>query len=362
MISISPAQFGMLTFVTRISLVIVRLPTLKLIPKGPDAWIAILLGSLFGNLMLWVLLRQAAVRPQFTPIERLQSAFGPVAGAIAGVCYLLLFLYDTMVSTRMYAGLLVSQPMPETPTEAFVFMLIFAAAYAAWKGPEVVARVGEFMTPLIFLGLAVVLVFGINQMDPRSLKPVLAYGWGQVLRAALFSTFVHVELAALLMFVPLVRDPRRMVRAGVLGSLSAGMVTVVAAACLIMFYGAPRTQRLVFPLYDMARAITFADFFERIDALFVFAWTAGSFIKVALLLWALAYGMGQLLGVKNWRALIRPLALLTGFVAMRVYANQAEVRILTSPQVYTFIALPFLVLFPLALALAEALRPGGRAQ
>lgn len=350
----------MLVFLLRISLTIVRLPVLKAVKTGPDAWIASLIGTTVGLVIMWLIIKLALREPTLTPLERMERALGTVTGRLMGALYLLFFFWDAMLSTRLYAGLIISQPMPETPTEAFVFMLLLGSAYTALKGPEVVARVGEFIAPVILLGMLTVLLLGVNNMDPQALRPVLGYGWGQVLRAAIFPAAVHVEVIAILTLTPMVREPKQMLKAGIYAALLAGIVAALASACLIMFYGAPRTQRLVYPLYDLARAISFGDFFERIDALFIFTWTAGSFIKVALLLWICSFILAQILRLKESRVLVRPLALLAGFLAMRAYANQAEIRALNAPQVYTFIALPFLVLFPLILAVVELFRPPGR--
>ncbi|MDF2631288.1 MAG: hypothetical protein K0R39_5119 [Symbiobacteriaceae bacterium] len=362
MAKISARQFGMLVFLLRISLTIVRLPVLKAVKVGPDAWIASLLGTAVGLVALWLLISLFLREPSLTPMERVDRALGKVAGGLLGTLYLIFIFWDLMLTTRLYAGLLISQPMPETPTEAFVFMLLLGAVYAAHKGPEVVARVGEFIAPLILLSTVIVLPLGANNMNLSALTPVLGYGWGQVLRAALFPATVHVEIIALLALTPMVRDPKNMLRTGMIGGLLAGLIAAVASACLIMFYGVPRTQRLVYPLYDLTRSVTFGDFFERIDALFIFTWTASSFVKVALLIWISSFVLGHVLRIKNSRVLIRPLALLAGFLAMRAYANQAEVRALTSPQIYPFVALPFLVLFPLVLQVAEWIRrPRGKA-
>jgi len=360
MATISARQFGMLVFLFRVSLTIVRLPVLKAVKVGPDAWIASLLGTSVGLVALWLLITLMVQEPSLTPMERVDRALGKVAGGLIGALYLLFIYWDLLLSTRLYAGLLISQPMPETPTEAFVFMLLLGAVYAALKGPEVVARVGEFTAPLVLLGLVLVLALGVNHMNPQALLPVVGYGWGQIFRAALVPAAVHVEVMALLMLTPMVREPKKMARAGVMGALLAAVVATVAAASLIMFYGAPRTQRLVYPVYDLARAISIGDFFERMDALFIFTWTAGSFVKVAVLLWISALALAHLLRIKEPRVLVRPLALLAGFLAMRAYANQAEVRAVNTPQIYPFVAAPFLLFFPFLLLVAERIRRPGR--
>ena len=356
MAQISARQFGMLIFLLRIGLTIVRLPALKLMPKGPDAWLALLIGTVVGaGLVGWVL-SEAARTPTLTLQERLDSALGMVPGRIVGWCYLLFFLWDTMLAVRLYSGMLTAQPMPETPPEAFMFMMLAGTAFTAIQGPEVVARMAEVTAPLIIGGIVLVLLLGLNRMDPHALKPVVGYGWAPILRTAVFPAGVQSETLAALLLLPHTKDPRQAARAGAAAATAAGGLSALCAAVLVMFYSSPETRRLVYPLYDMARSITIGDFFERIDALFIIIWSANSFVKLAFLHWATSRGLAQLLGLKGARHLVLPLALLIGLAATRAYGSQAELYSLNSPPVYIMTTGPFLLGFPVLLSGAELLR------
>lgn len=355
---ISPRQLGALVFVVRMGMAVVRLPALKHVKQGPDAWLGVLLGTAAGTFLLWGSWRLMAGKPGRDILSLSGDALGPYLGWLAGACYVLFWIWDALVSLRMFSGLLIAQPLPETPAEAFLVLLAVGAAYLAAQGPEVIGRMGGMLAPAVLAGVLLVLLLGANQMDPLSLKPFLGFGWTPVFRSALFPAFVFAETMACSMFLPYVGDPRAGVRAAVLGGVLGGLATALAAAVLVMFYGSAQTTRLAYPLYDLARSVAFGEFFERMDPLFIVLWTVASFIKVSVLLWAVSHGLARLFGLKRAWSLVPPLALLFVFGAIRAYSNQAEIVTLASIQVFTLIAFPFLVGIPLLAAAGLLARRG----
>lgn len=337
---------------------IVRLPALKHVREGQDAWLGILIGTAAGTLLLWGILRLVTLKPGRDLLDLSTDALGPLLGRAVAVCYVLYFTWDALLSLRLYSGLLIAQPLPETPAEAFIFLVAGAAAYAATKGPEVLGRLGELLAPLILAGVLLVLLLGINQMDPLNLRPFLGSGLSPVLRASTFPAFVFSETLVCTLFLPHMAASRKAIRAALAGGVLGGVVSALAAAALVMFYGSKLSIRLAFPLYDLARTVSIGEFFERLDPLFIIIWTAATFLKVAILLWGVAHCAAKLLRLKRAAALILPLALLFSFSAMRAYATQAEITTLASIQIYPLFTFPSLIVFPLILALGSAFRRG----
>lgn len=357
---ITPRQLGALVFVTRMGMAIVRLPAIKHVKEGPDAWLGVLAGTLVGVLLLWGLYSLIARKPGRDLLDLSTDALGPYLGRAVGALYVLWFAWDAMVAMRLYSGLLFAQPLPETPAEAMIFMIGVGAAFAALQGPEVVARLGGMLAPLILLGALLVMALGINQMEPNNLQPFLGFGFFPVFRSSLFPTFAYSETLACSLLLAHTKEPDKAIRGALAGAVAGGVVTALGAAAITMFYGSRQATRLAYPLYDLARSVSFGEFFERMDPLFIVMWTVASYIKIAVLLWATAHGTAKLLGLKRVSALVPPLTLLFCFGAMRTYGTQAEVATLTSIQVYPLLTFPFLVGIPALLAGASFLRPGWR--
>ncbi len=350
---ISAWQIGVLVFLLRFSQAIVSLTPPKYTTKGPDAWIGALIGTLVGLGIVWLIATTAVLEPNRTPIERWITAIGPVLGRIAGAIYVGIILLNTMLTVRMYGGLLISQPMPETPVEAFVVLLAAGACYAAWHGLEVTARVGEVVMPLVLVGVGVVFLLASREMDPRALKPVLGWGWWPPIRTSFTTMALHFELLCAGFLLSRAANPKAGARAALIGAAAAGVLIIGGSASIVMFYGSEEARRITFPLYDLARSVTVGDFLERMDPLFMLIWTMGSFVKVSTLLWTATLGLTQLLGLRERRPLVMPLTLFCILTSLLLYDSQAEVTTLFSPQVLPWAVGPFLLGIPGVLALVE---------
>lgn len=358
---ISAWQVGVLVFLMRYSQAIVSLTPPKYTTKGPDAWIATLIGTVVGTAIIWLIAASAAREAHRTPIERWIAATGPIFGRIAGSSYLVILLFSVMLTVRQYGGLLISQPMPETPAEAFVLLLAAGACYAAWHGPEVTARVSEVVLPLLLIGVGLVFLLAAKDMEFRLLKPVLGWGWTPALRASYTTMALHFELLPAGFLIARASNPKRAARAAVVATVAAGILIVGGSAGVVMFYGAEEARRIAYPLYDLARSVSVGEFLERMDPLFILTWTMGSYVKVAVQLWAATLALTQLLGLRAFRPLVAPLTLFCILASLLLYEGQAELSALFSPQVLPWVVWPFLTAEPALLALVEWVRRERRA-
>lgn len=355
---ISSRQLGWLLFITRISLGILLLPSLQHVGKGPDAWLSGVIGVSLGTTLLWLIARTTLQRPGCTLIQRLEAAFGPLFGRAIGLGYLLYFLVNAGLTMRTFAALLTSQPMPETPPEAFLFMVAIGAVFAARQGLEVVGRVAELLGPLMLLVLSSIFVLGIPDMAPSFLKPVLGYGIAPVLRGAIYPFCVHADLVVLTMLAPQVQDQANLPRAVVTGSLGGGTILTLGSVAVTMFYSASGAARLVFPLYDLVRSINVAEVLQRLDALFLITWTIGVYLKTALYLWASGIVLAQLTGLPKHDPLLTSIALLAVTIGAKAYIGTIDAAAINSPPVFPWLSLPFFFM-PLLLAGVERLRRMG---
>lgn len=357
MLMLSSRQFGWLIFIVRISLGMLLLPVLQHIGKGPDAWIASIIGVSLGTTLIWLVTRTALQRPTCSLIERLQGACGPILGRAIGLGYLCYVLLNIGYTVRTYSALLTSQPMPETPANLFLFMVAGGCLYAARKGVEVIGRVAELLGPLMVLVLISIFFLGIPDMEPSFLRPVLGFGWTPVLRAALYPLCVHVDLVVLTMMIPLIRDREGIPRALVIGSLGGGMILTLGLVAVTMFYSPTGASRLVYPLYDFVRTVNLAEVLQRLDAFFLITWTIGVYVKTSLYLWAAGVILAQLTGLSH-DPFLPSIALLATTIGAKVYAGIVDTAAINSPYIFPWLSLPILLL-PLLLWGVERLRHRG---
>ncbi|MGB4007165.1 MAG: GerAB/ArcD/ProY family transporter, partial [Bacillota bacterium] len=88
--------------------------------------------------------------------------------------------------------------------------------------------------------------------------------------------------------------------------LISGVLMALAAVALVAVFG-PTANSWTLPLFSLSRMISLGDFFERIEAAVMAAWTLSTGIKLALFLWAASVAIAQLTGLKAFEHLVYPL-------------------------------------------------------
>lgn len=356
---ISPLQVAALLVAMRSVIHLSLLPVVSATPGSRDAWIASILGTVLAVIPTWLACRLTVMMPDKDLIQMCEHLLGKLLGKMAGFLFLGFFAMNAAVVLRQFSDFLTTAPMPETPTEFFLGAMALTTAYAIRKGLEPIARTNEMLLLPLFLFAMFVLGMGIPQMDPNRLKPYLAEGFFPVLTGASVVLGLWTEVMIIPMLAPKISDPRSMWRYA-LGSLAfSGIWLTLSALSAIMFFSPPEARVQVFPVYTLMRSVTLADFFERMDPLFLVVWTVASITKLALLSYVSCQGLARLLGLQDFRSLALPMGLAGAVVALTQFESVVDLQALNTPTTLPFLTLPFWLILP-AILLAVALLVRGR--
>jgi spore germination protein KB len=157
------------------------------------------------------------------------------------------------------------------------------------------------------------------------------------------------------MLVPFVNDRHRLFPAVVYGLLWQGAIWVIMGIAVTGLLG-PVQHFLYFPFFSAVRLISVADFIERVDALILGAWFLGMFLRDGMILWALALGTAQWLGLKHYRPLVIPLAGLAVTGSIIIAEGFIELRGYLAPETFTPYMLLFIWIIPVLVLAIAALR------
>jgi spore germination protein KB len=353
---ISPLQMAYLLVIQRAVIMLALLPVVTYTPGGRDGWLASVLGTMLGMIPTWLGWKVTRLLPGQDLAQICEACLGKVVGKAVTVLYLGFFAMNAAVVLRQFSDFLTTAPMPETPTEFFLGLAALAAVYAIRQGIEVTARVTELLLPPLVLFVLAVLALGIKDMDITRLKPYVEHGWGAVFVGAATAASLWAESLIITMLAPLISNSRLMLRYALTAVLFAGFWLTLSALAAITFFSAPEAQVQMFPLYSLMRTVSLGDFLERMDPLFLGAWTIGSFIKLALLSYVSCKLLARILGLAEYRSLAFPMAFLGSVVALQQFQSVVSLRAFNDPRVLSILLLPFGILFPVLLLIAGRLR------
>jgi spore germination protein KB len=318
-----------------------------------DAWIANLLGLAAGLLLFWVYYRLFRYYPDIPLTSYAQKIIGKWLGSIIASLYIVYFLYQSSRILRDIGELLITTLYNQTPLLVLNTFMLFTLLYGAFKGIEVVARVGELCFPIVYLlaisGFLAILLTDIVHLD--NLKPILENGGGIILKTVVRSTlnFPFGEMVVFTMLLPYLNKPKKVLHICLGGVLLSGINITITSIINIAVLGVDLFIRSPFPLFNTIRKIELSTFLQRLDVFFILYLIVAGFFKLYLYFYVAVVGAADLFKIKNQTKLVLPLGTLIFFGSITIASNYAEhikEGIFLIPY---FIHMPFQVIIPVIL-------------
>ena len=359
---INSRQLFYLLFIPRTTVVISFLPSLTSADALQDAWLSALLTFLPGVAIILLIGKLALKFPEKDIVQYGEELLGAIPGKLLLFPYFFFFLHVASTDLRLYAGVIKTGFLTETPLVVTAGIMMLAVVAVVYAGLEPLSRCADVIFPVFLLMTAAGLLFPLVRADFQNLQPVLARGWSPVIMGSIIPTMITAaQYLHLSVIVPSLVEPQKALRAALWSYVLSTAVLVLYSVLVVTVLGAEEGARSSFPVFRLLRAVSFSRFWERVEAVNIFSWGLGVFITVALGLYFSAWVISRLLGLRDYRPLLFPLAVIIVTLSVQQYASAFEVWRFFTPAVGAPLVF-FFVLFPLAVLWAACLlkRPGKR--
>jgi spore germination protein KB len=269
-----------------------------------DAWISMAIGGLAGILITYLVVKVSLLYPDQTLIEFSQTILGKWIGRIIVIPYFVTWYSVLGVIIREASDYLHLALFYQTPLWVLMFGLLFVIVYMTYGGIETIGRCSEIFGPIILATLLIVAVLSVSNFEWKRILPIYAdSGLYGILKGSLPVTSFFGESMMLLMLVPFVSKPGKVLKRAVSGVAVASVFVFAMTLGVILTFGNLAAE-MWYPFNRMIRFISIMEFIQNVDALIVILWLLSIFIKLSMLLFLTSYGTAEWLGIKSWRSLI----------------------------------------------------------
>ena len=288
------------------------LPSWTAAAAGKSAWLTGILAFpvLLGlGWLLSVLLRRGEGLGQ-----ALQRSLGPRLGRGAVALCLLWALFLLCLEGRLAAGRILSAGYRAGSPALFLLALL---ALAAWMGRgklSAFARAGEICALALSLGLGLVVLVSLLDLEPERVLPVWSSDLPRAGAAALIPVGVVSRGALAAFLAGQVEGQAGDRRRGAVRLLAGCLALALLQLGVLGQLGAGLCARLDAPFFEVARGIGLEGAFQRVDAVISALWILSDFAQLGLLVFALRHMAGALLGPRGerWAPLVCPALALAG--------------------------------------------------
>ncbi|MGO4543625.1 endospore germination permease [Paenibacillus sp. 2TAB23] len=352
---ISGTQLGFLLITFVISTIILTVPGIMVMFGMQDSWISIIPASLTGLLSIYVMITLSKRYPGLTLTQYGSKIVGKWLGRLLGINYIYYWFVSISTIIMQHSGFVNTLLLPKSPPIVASLTFLILCSIAVIAGIEVIARCNEFLTVIILFFLIPLLILSAVQGDANQLKPILGEGMIPVLQGAVSPAggFMN-QLFILGWLLPYLNQPKKARKASLiaLASISVLIITVILLTITVL---GPLTGKLTYSFLSVIQYIGIAGSFERLEALAVSIWVLGCFVKVSVSLFILCLCVSHLFGIRNYRDIVLPVALLSLIGSAWIFKNASE---LLNYLAFTFPLLAFFnqSLLPLSLLLIDTIK------
>lgn len=356
-ISSSQCLLLFITLVTATAVLFV--PAITAQEARQDGWLSALVFSTLFGLLVAVICTSLGLRfPGRTVIQYSPEILGRFLGKLAGLGYIFFFIHINSIIVREFGDFLTTVFLPDTPIDIFVATLLLLGASAVRNGLEVIARMNQFVFPLLLFSYMLIIVLVARDMDLHNLLPVLEGGIGPVLKGSFSPSAFRGEVCLILMLLPSLNNSKEATLTTVKAVMWIGILLTVDTVATLAVFGPDITSVQVFPFLNLARYISLGNFVERIESLVILIWVAGVVVKVSLIYYVAALAAAQWFNLREYRPVVLPIGMLIGVLSITGFANSRELVEFIA-KIWPPYGFSFELILPTVLLLAAMLRKKG---
>lgn len=318
-----------------------------------DAWIATILGLMFGLYVLYTILKLYSIFPGLRVTQISTALLGRIPGTLLNILFfcsifiiLITFLFDiNMVLQIIY---------PLISSTAMYTLLILTCSCCLYKGMTALGRLGELSIWISLFLLLAGFLLALPLINLSNLKPVLA-AWKPLIAGTLYAAdWPFDEVVIFGLFLPLVSDLKGNLFRLYWWYVGGGLVLLLLDFEMLSILGAKLSNIYQFPLFEVFRLSGFGDF-QRVELLFFVLWFITGIITIMIYYQSLGFIVQDIFSLQEYKALILPLGLCLIVFTLYMFPNTVEYQLLgfKYTPVYTF---SINLLYPSILLIAAKLR------
>lgn len=354
---ISAFQMGIMMYPAIIGTAILSLPSTMAQYAKNDLWLSPIWASLIGFLTVYIVYQLHQLYPKRTIIQYSEHIVGLIPGKVLGFIFVFYILHITGLNIRNYAEFLVGSFLPQTPISVVISAMLLLCAFAVRSSVEIVGRITQLFVPIVLFSLIIIIVLLLSDLDPKNLFPIMAHGIMPSIMGAIIPQGWFGAIFLISFFLPFLTDIEKGRKWSMI-SVFAVMFTMIVTNLFVLFLFGENTASYAYPIFNAARYISIADFFENLESMVMAIWVLELFVTISVFYYTLVLSTAQWLNLSDYRPIVFPLGL---FIMIFSLWDLPSVMELNHINFFTyFYSLSIQTLIPLLLLLIAVLQKRNR--
>lgn len=301
---LSELQWILLMFWAVMAPGIIFLPHLMAQFVTRDAWLSAILFLALPVLLAAIAHVFVRVFPDQSLVQSLVISWGPWAGRLLSVWFLVWLFISTVMFLRKSTLFLEESVLPHTPLYVLALLIIVPVAYSVYMGIEVMGRMAQVVTPAALLVTVGIILLALRSAHWTNVQPILSDGWTPVLRGSVVTWRDALDLLLALQFPRVLRNPASTLARNML--IIGGALSLLGVLAELLITGVLGNQVVFnkYPIMEVVKIIAYGGFFQRLDPLYVMGVIMVLVIQLSVFQYAWVTGLSELIGLNSYQGMV----------------------------------------------------------
>ncbi len=263
--------------------------------SGHDAWISVLIASIFCHITVWVMYRTLRRYASADLYGIHKDVFGKWLGGVLSFLFMVYSITGAMIVLRNYVEVIQTWMFPQAPTWVLSLIILFLAMYTLLGGIRVIAGY-TFLTVTILFSLIFTMYFPLQYARWDYLFPILEADWKQLFSGAKEMSLTIIGFEVFYVLYPYLKFKDRVGTAVQLGiGVTTFLYTMIMLVSLVYFSDG-QLMKTIWATLSIQKMVSLP-FLERFEYISISLWLFVILPNIMLYVWAAARGCKR---VFNW--------------------------------------------------------------
>lgn len=301
---ITNPQMGFLLFSSMVGVGILSLPQQVANQASVDGWVVIIVTGILAACSALLMVRIGERFPEKSLMEYSPILIGKPMGILLCLLFVIYFIVFASTVTRISADVTKLFLLDDTPVEVVILSTFLSSTYIIMHGINAIARFNQFIQPIAFLLLVLVLLLTFSDADMGNNLPILGDGIRPVVASLPSTAFSFLGFETILFLLPFMRTPKKSSRVIISAFSMVIFIYVFIVIACVSVLGAKEVAYVNYPTLTIAKNIQFpGSFVERLESIMMISWVPFALTTMLLLHYCASLVLAKLLGLQEHRVI-----------------------------------------------------------
>ena len=224
-----------------------------------------------------------------------------------------------------------------TPIIFIIFLFIIGSCISNRLGFNVSLKVNLIILPIAFLSIAIIFIANAKNIDIQKIFPILGNGFGNTFFTGLLNISAFEGILYLYFIPPYLKEPEKYKKISILSTLLSGVYLLLCVSIILFIFSSFIATNEIMPLYSAARYISFGNFLQRLESIFMLIWII-AFISYLSITCKFAISVfKKLTNIKNTKEIINVFGLL--ILAIAMLPKNLAVSTFLETEIYSYVSI-----------------------